>query len=114
MEMCKKGMNRILIWMFMSILLFGNACSQLPASRAEPTPTPMPTDVSPTMATYVVKRGEITRKIDFSGRVVPKNQQPLSFDIGGRVGKINVNLGDQVAKGQVLASLDNLEDLQRQ
>jgi RND family efflux transporter MFP subunit len=112
--MWKKQMNRILIWMFVSVLLFGDACSQLSASRAERTPTPMPTDVSPTTATYIVKRGEITRKIDFSGRVVPQNQQPLSFVIGGRVGKINVGLDDQVKKGQILASLDNLEDLQRQ
>ena len=45
-----------------------------------------------------------TRK--FSGIVHAANTSALSFQVGGNVQKVSVNLGDRVRKGQVLAVLD--------
>ena len=41
-----------------------------------------------------------------SGTTKPVDQTALSFAVGGTVEKVEVRLGDQVKKGQVLAELD--------
>jgi multidrug efflux system membrane fusion protein len=43
-----------------------------------------------------------------SGTTKPVDQTALSFAVGGTVEKVEVRLGDQVRKGQVLAELDQL------
>lgn len=43
----------------------------------------------------------------YSGNIIPKITTPLSFLIPGTVTKINVDEGDWVKKGQVLAVLNN-------
>jgi len=43
-----------------------------------------------------------------SGTTKPVDQTALSFAVGGTVEKVEVRLGDQVKKGQVLAELDQL------
>jgi RND family efflux transporter MFP subunit len=45
-----------------------------------------------------------TRK--FSGKVQAANTSALSFQVAGNVQKVQVNLGDRVKKGQILAELD--------
>ena len=45
-----------------------------------------------------------TRK--YSGIVQATDSSSLSFQVGGNVQEVNVNLGDHVEQGQVLATLD--------
>jgi len=42
----------------------------------------------------------------FSGIVKATNSSSLSFEVGGKVQEVNVDIGDVVKKGQVLAKLD--------
>lgn len=49
----------------------------------------------------------VSRKL--SGRILPKNQAMLSFEIQGRIINFPSDIGDPVSSGDVLASLDNSE-----
>ena len=46
---------------------------------------------------------------EFSGKLLPIEQSKLAFEIPGKIRSINVDIGDSVIKGQVLASLDSRE-----
>jgi RND family efflux transporter MFP subunit len=54
-----------------------------------------------------VTSGKSNNKLTYNGNVIPKTTTPLSFLIPGTVTKINVDEGDWVKKGQVLAVLNN-------
>lgn len=47
----------------------------------------------------------ITR--EFPGKLLPVQQSNLAFEISGKINVINVDVGDVVKKGQILAELDN-------
>ena len=50
---------------------------------------------------------KITR--EFPGKLLPAQQSNLAFEIPGKINVINVDIGDFVKKGQILAELDNRE-----
>ena len=50
---------------------------------------------------------KITR--EFPGKLLPAQQSNLAFEIPGKINAINVDIGDTVKKGQILAELDNRE-----
>ncbi len=50
--------------------------------------------------------------LDYVGNVVPKEMIKYSLKSGGRVGKLHVEKGDKVHKGQILAELDR-SDLEK-
>ena len=50
---------------------------------------------------------KITR--EFPGKLLPAQQSNLAFEIPGKISVINVDIGDAVKKGQILAELDNRE-----
>ena len=50
---------------------------------------------------------KITR--DFPGKLLPAQQSNLAFEIPGKINVVNVDIGDAVKKGQILAELDNRE-----
>jgi len=50
---------------------------------------------------------KITR--EFPGKLLPAQQSSLAFEIPGKINVINVDIGDPVKKGQILAELDNRE-----
>ncbi len=54
-----------------------------------------------------VTRKAIVHKVTASGRVQPIVEVNVSADVAGRVVKLDVKEGDQVAKGQFLAQLDS-------
>lgn len=78
-----------------------------------PTPTAIPTAVVPRQPTYTVQRGEIERKIEFLARIQAIEDQPLAFEVEGRIAQVNVGIGDDVKQGDVLAELDT-SDLKNQ
>ena len=61
----------------------------------------------------LVKHEQRNQPIKNSGRVSHKNEMRLAFKTSGLIQKINVEEGDEVAVGQVLASLD-LEEINAQ
>lgn len=48
---------------------------------------------------------------EFPGKLLPIEQSKLAFEIPGKINKINVDVGDSVTQGQILAKLDNREAL---
>ena len=48
---------------------------------------------------------------EFPGKLLPIEQSKLAFEIPGKINKINVDVGDSVIQGQMLAKLDNREAL---
>ena len=50
---------------------------------------------------------KITR--EFPGKLLPAEQSNLAFEIPGKINVINVDIGDAVRKGQILAELDDRE-----
>ncbi len=58
------------------------------------------------LQTAVLKRGTLTASIGATGTIQAKQQATLTFSISGRVGKVNVRMGERVAAGQVLIELD--------
>jgi RND family efflux transporter MFP subunit len=50
---------------------------------------------------------KITR--NFPGKLLPSEQSKLAFEIPGKINIINVDIGDAVKKGQILAELDGRE-----
>ena len=87
------------------------ACGMNPQPPA--TPTAIPTAAVPRQPTYTVQRGEIERKIEFLARIQAIEDQPLAFEVEGRVARVNVSIGDEVNAGDVLAELDT-SDLKNQ
>ncbi|MCL5996989.1 MAG: biotin/lipoyl-binding protein, partial [Chloroflexi bacterium] len=90
------------------------ACNQQQASEQEPpTPTPIPTPIVPTKPTYTVKRGEVVRQVQFTGRVGPVKEVELFFKVSGRVRNVNVERDQEVKKDELLADME-IEPLERQ
>ena len=50
---------------------------------------------------------KITR--EFPGKLLPAQQSNLAFEIPGKINIVNVDIGDAVKKGQILAEVDNRE-----
>lgn len=56
-----------------------------------------------------IKKIQSLQQIQQTGEIMPYHDTPLSFRIDGRILKINVDVGDQIHAGQVLAALDPVE-----
>lgn len=59
------------------------------------------------LVTTVVKSGEETTLRRYPGVLEPKDITSLSFEVAGKLGKLNLTIGQRVTKGEVLARLDS-------
>jgi len=66
-----------------------------------------------TFTTAPVQRGTITDAVTGTGPIAASQAVPLNFKNSGKVSEIDVNVGDKVKAGQVLAKLDD-SDLKSQ
>lgn len=51
-------------------------------------------------------RGRITEEVSLTGKTKPAREANLAFEKGGKVSRVLVKIGDQVAPGQTLVQLD--------
>jgi HlyD family secretion protein len=97
------------LWILIGILVIGGAAYTLwnPAIFSK-------TAAQPTQAFQitVVRKGNLGNSISGTGTLAASKSSDLSFPVTGTVATLNVQVGDQVKAGQVLASLDNTENLQ--
>ena len=64
------------------------------------------------MQTTVVRRGDLEISTSGAGILVAGDEADLNFPVPGTVATLNVKVGDTVTTGQVLAVLDNLDELE--
>jgi HlyD family secretion protein len=64
------------------------------------------------MYTSQVHKGSILISVTGSGTLAAGQESKLAFSASGTVAKVNVQVGDQVKKGDVLAQLSNVSQLQ--
>jgi HlyD family secretion protein len=62
--------------------------------------------------TAEVTKGDLTTEVSGTGKIVAPNAVDLAFSTTGKVAELNVNPGNQVAEGDVLAKLDRIAALQ--
>ena len=96
--------NRKVVLLVVLTLLV--SCASPSSQAEEVTPTPVPTPVIATKPTYKVARGEVVRMLEFTARLVPIVEQELYFKISGRIQSVLGSRGDEVERGQLLASLE--------
>jgi RND family efflux transporter MFP subunit len=84
----------------LALLVFAAACGHDAEGRGAPPDVAIPVQVA-----AVVPAGQ-AGTINASGTLGAKDEVTLSFKIGGIVGKVYVDDGAKVHKGQVLAALD--------
>lgn len=96
-------------WILIGILVISGAAYMLwkPAVFSK-------TAAQPTLAyqTTVVRKGNLGNSVSGTGTLAASKTSDLSFSVTGTVASLNVQIGDQVKAGQVLATLDNIENLQ--
>jgi multidrug efflux pump subunit AcrA (membrane-fusion protein) len=90
----------------------GAATGNAPAVAQVPTSTPIPTAPAVARPTYLVQRGDVQDILDVTGRWQPRDQLTLSFPIAGQVRNVNIQRGQTVKAGAILADLQitNLEN----
>lgn len=84
-----------------------------PKPPEEPTPTPIPTSKVPDKPTYVVQRGIVENKEQFTARISALSEEGLYFKKSGYVTVVYADRGDWVEEGTLLAELE-IEDLLNQ
>jgi membrane fusion protein (multidrug efflux system) len=91
------------------LLTVGTSCS----SKKDKTSETEKTDSIQSVAvkTMIVKKELINRNIDYTASLLPFEEVHLAPSTPGRIEKINVEISDNVSKGQVVALMDrtNLE-----
>lgn len=58
---------------------------------------------------YEVVKGDFTKVVNVSGKVIPAQEIDLAFEVIDKVVKINYDIGDEVKAGDVVAMLDTSE-----
>lgn len=94
------------------LLIVGTACTSKNEKKAETTKTEVKQAVP--VKTMLVNQELITRNIDYTASLIAFEEVHLAPSAPGRIEKINVEIGDNVSKGQVVALMDrtNLEQAQ--
>lgn len=95
-------------------LLLTAACSGERGAKEQSTPTPLPIQAAAAKPTYTVARGNILAQVQFTARVIPSVQEEMFFRTDGRVRKVYVRSGEAVSKGQVLADLLQMDQMEAQ
>ncbi|HZR80158.1 MAG TPA: efflux RND transporter periplasmic adaptor subunit [Candidatus Binatia bacterium] len=81
------------------------ATAQAQASAPEPAATANPVSVT----VHTVSTQRVDRTVDFVGTLYAYAEAEVSAEVDGRLTAISADLGDQVAKGQILATLEGSE-----
>ena len=112
--MNKMSLFRSLIAALLIVPLLVACGAPTTAQQEPPTPTPLPPDPAVERTTYTVKRGLIESDFKTIGTVTPVDLLRLGFKRQGRIEQINIQRGDKVKAGTLLAQLqqdDKLEEL---
>ncbi len=85
------------IWVSAAALLAVSACGA--AQSVEDTP-------GFTLAAAPVSMGDVTRVVNASGKIVPRDEVMVGSEVSGRILSVAVDFNSQVSQGDVLAIID--------
>jgi RND family efflux transporter MFP subunit len=88
---------------FVYMLLGAISLWVISACREAPPPPPKPIRAIKTITVSEQASGRIR---EFSGVVEAADSSSISFEVSGNVQRVNVDVGDRITRGQVLAALD--------
>ncbi len=111
MQVTKKGI--FLLILALAGLVVGACASDAQQQPAQPTSTPIPTAQAVARPTFTVQRGDVIELLEFTGRWQPRDQILLSFETNGTVRRVDVQQGQAVSTGELLAEFD-IEQLEEQ
>lgn len=97
--------RRFWLWALLFIAVAGAAGYLYYANRVVVTAA----DEEPEVQTTRVRRGNITISATGAGTVIPAEELTLSFQSGGILAELLVDVGDRVQAGDVLARIDDTE-----
>ncbi len=109
MEAFKKIKNKRLIIGAVIVIILG--LTVLAFISYQPTGTPQSKSTQ-TVKTSGVTVGDLTTEVAGTGKIVAPDAVDLAFSTTGKVAELNVNPGNQVEEGDVLAKLDRISALQ--
>lgn len=95
--------NKI-VWIIAGLLLVGAVITALLLSRSA---SEKAETEAPVLQTTKVRKGDLVVSSAGSGSVITAAQTQLGFRTSGVVSVVNVDAGQQVSEGDILASLDN-------
>ena len=85
-------------------------CSVFSQSKTDAKPNSAgakPKETKPAVEVAIAKTGLLQEPLDYIGKTEPLREVSLRSQIEGRLLKLNVNIGDPVRQGQILAQLDD-------
>jgi len=103
------AINILFVFAAIFLVVLSQSCSQQDAKANKKAPSEKALPVK----TAIIRSAEMAVPIRISGTVSPIHESRLSFKTGGIIKTINVDEGDRVKAGAVLATL-NLEEIQAQ
>lgn len=95
-------MKRIVIYVVLGILIVGGVAAGLIWRSRQ-----LETQAEAMLRSTVVERGEMIVAVSASGTIEPARRAHLALEQSGQVSDVLVNIGDEVAEGDALVSLDS-------
>ena len=96
-------MTKKRIFIFLAAIVLVGAGVAFAATRSQASTSTTQTQLGE------VTQATLSSVVESSGSVIPKSNITLAFGTSGVVTKVNVQVGDQVKKGDVLAELDTTD-----
>jgi HlyD family secretion protein len=97
------------LWLFLGLFAISGLAFSV-QGISNPIGLPNAT-ATPSLRTATVQRGDLSVSASGNGNLIPAQNVDLGFSNPGKISTLNVQLGDQVNAGQVLAQLDGIEQL---
>lgn len=98
-------MNFISLRLLLASVCFAALSACLPEDNETSQDTPADPPIRGLIATLVESAEEVTVR-RYPGVLEPEEVNPLSFEVGGRLGRIELDVGESVASNQLLAALE--------
>lgn len=101
--------HKLLIVLFSSFVLFAaTGCSREPAANAQAA-TDVPEAPVIDVAVVPVQPGSVQSALEISGTLAARSRVGIKPKLPGRLERVLVDIGDRVAEGQVIATIDRRE-----
>jgi hypothetical protein len=88
--------KKIIIWIIIAVVIIGGVFLYFKTKKTEVE-----------RVTEAVKIGNVARTVSVTGEITPEKQADLAFETIGKIKSIEVEIGDEVEEGQIIAALDD-------